>query len=879
MATAKKKETPLMKQHREIKSRYPDAILLFRVGDFYETFGEDARTAATVLGITLTKRSNGAAAAVELAGFPHHSLNNYLHKLVRAGHRVAVCDQLENPKTAKGIVKRGVTDLVTPGLTTADNLLNHKANNFLAAFYQEGTEAGVSFVDISTGTFYSAEGKMEYIDKLIQSFMPAEIILAKGQQKTFSATIETKAYTYGLEDWIFQLRYARETLASHYQMHSLKGFGLDDAPLATITAAAVLHYLKETQHAHLDILHTIERLRPLESLWMDRFTIRNLELLPQPDDGQHRHSLLEALDQTQTPMGARWLRHSILFPLTDPVAIGRRLDQVEWFHQHPHRTEPLRQCLQSLGDLERLAAKVSLQRVNPREMVQLGHSLYQSEQLREILEQDLDAAPLQSLRASLRPTAGLLEEIRRQLKPDAPAQTVKGGVIAEGVNAELDELRALAQGGKQYLLDIQRREAERTQIHSLKVSYNNVFGYYLEVTHAHREKVPSDWIRKQTLTNAERYITPELKEYEEKILGAEEKILDLESRLFEEFVAAVAPRMNDVQHNAQIIAQIDLLSCFARNAEDYHYVKPRLIPESRIEIKGGRHPVIEQVLPPGQTYVANDLILNKDDQQIILLSGPNMSGKSALLRQTALITLMAHMGSFVPATSADIGLTDKIFTRVGASDNLSGGESTFMVEMNETASIMNGITEKSLVILDEIGRGTSTFDGISLAWAIVDYLSLHPHRPLTLFATHYHELNEMEEEYHGVRNYHISHKEAEKKVLFLRKLKPGGSRHSFGIQVARMAGMPEPLLSKAESMLSRLESIDHGKGKVTIQEPGAMQLELFEVPDPRQALRDELENYFRELDVNGLTPVEALVQLHELKKKWFDSRPTVKEDS
>ncbi len=873
MTITKRKETPLMKQHREIKSKYPDAILLFRVGDFYETFGEDAKTAASVLGITLTKRSNGAAASVELAGFPHHSLNNYLHKLVRAGHRVAVCDQLEDPKTAKGIVKRGVTDLVTPGLTTSENLLNHKANNYLAAFYQQDHQAGLSFVDISTGAFYSAQGGLEYIDKLIQSFQPAEIILSKAQQKDFAAAMDTQAYIYALEDWIFQHRYARETLESHYQTLSLKGFGLEDAPLASITAAAVLHYLKETQHAHLGHLNTIERLRPRDYLWMDRFTIRNLELLPHRDESRKTHSLLEALDQTQTPMGGRLLRHWILFPLTEMESIQRRLDLVQWFYEHPHHADRLRECLQSLGDLERLAAKVSLQRVNPREVVQLGQSLAQAAQLRDILQEDLEFSPLKSLVSSLKPMDDLIDSIRQTLKPDAPAQTLKGGFIADGVNPELDELRALAHGGKQYLLAIQQKEAERTHIHSLKISYNNVYGYYLEVTHAHRDKVPSEWIRKQTLTHAERYITPELKEYEEKILGAEERIVQLEIELFQDFVASLAPRMNELKHNAGIIAQIDIYCCFARNAEDYRYVRPRLVPDSRMMIKGGRHPVIEQVLPPGQEYVDNDLELNKYDQQIILLSGPNMSGKSALLRQTALITLMAHMGSFVPAQSAEIGITDKIFTRVGASDNLSEGESTFMVEMNETASIMNGITDHSLVILDEIGRGTSTFDGISLAWAIVDYLSRHPHKPITLFATHYHELNEMEEEYFGVRNYHISHREADKKVIFLRKLKPGGSRHSFGIQVARMAGMPESLLTKAESLLSRLESLDHGRGMTSIQEPKAVQLQIFETPDPRESALRELDACIRELDIDHLTPMQALLKISEIKEKWSLSAP------
>lgn len=870
MATSKKKETPLMKQHREIKSKHPDAVLLFRVGDFYETFDEDARIASSVLGITLTKRSNGAAHSVDLAGFPHHSLHNYLHKLVKAGYRVAVCDQLENPKNAKGIVKRGVTELVTPGVTTSDNLLQTKTNNYLAAFLREGDKAGLSFTDISTGAFYSTEGSMEYIEKLIQSFQPSEIILTRSQHKEFASWIETKAYPYAMEDWIFQRRYARDTLETHYATHSLKGFGIEDAPLATITAGAVLHYLKETQQAHLGHLNAVHRLRPDDALWMDRFTIRNLELLPQHDEEQNRYSLLQALDQTQTPMGGRLLRHWILFPLTDISLIERRLEMVDWFYRNPQHAGPLRDCLQSLGDLERLAAKVSLQRVNPREVYQLALSLKQAAQVPILLSACKKGEPLDQLSSEIEPMDAIYESIQKTIRPDAPAQTLKGGFIADGVDAELDALRSISHGGKHKLVSIQKKEAERTQIHSLKVAYNNVFGYYLEVTHAHRDKVPSDWIRKQTLTHAERYITPELKEYEEKILGAEEKILELEQQIFQDFVRALSTKMHQLMRNAQRIAQIDVLSCFAKNAEDYHYVKPELVSDSVIDIKAGRHPVIEQVLPATEPYIDNDLHLNKDTQQIILLSGPNMSGKSALLRQTALITLMAHMGSFVPAQAARIGRTDKIFTRVGASDNLSGGESTFMVEMNETASIMNGLSPHSLVILDEIGRGTSTYDGISLAWAIVEYLSGHMHKPLTLFATHYHELNEMEGLYAGVKNYHISHRETENKVLFLRKLKPGGSRHSFGIQVARMAGMPEALLAKAEKVLSRMEAL-HQQGATPmneVNEPQAVQLQLFELPDPLSSSWQEWESYLDEIDVHHLTPLEALLKLQEVKDKW-----------
>jgi DNA mismatch repair protein MutS len=853
-----------MKQHNEIKRRYPDAVLLFRVGDFYETFSEDALIASRVLGITLTKRANGSASSIELAGFPHHALDTYLHKLVKAGYRVAICDQLEDPKTAKGIVKRGVTELVTPGVATSDKLLENKSNNFLAALFLNDDRSGVAFLDISTGEFYVAQGNLEYMDKLLQSFQPSEIILSKSQQKKYRELFDSKTYTFQLDEWIFQEQYAYDLLQQHFQTQSMKGYGIEELKAAIVAAGAALHYLKDTEHPNLQHINSIQRIVADEFLWMDRFTIRNLELL---HTGQEQGtSLLQAIDHTHTPMGARLLKRWLILPLFDIHKIEQRLDLTEYFIKDQELNHQLVAFIKHIGDVERLVGKIPLRKANPREVLQLGKSLRLMHELNKYC-QKTDYSPLCNLVRSLLPLSELSEKIEQTLLDDAPVQANKGNVIREGIHAELDELRAISRSGKGYLLKIQQQEAQQTGISSLKVAYNNVFGYYLEVTHAHKDKVPTSWIRKQTLTNAERYITPELKEYEEKILGAEEKILTIELNIYQGLLAAIEPFIATIQTNANIIAQVDCLLCFANNAKQFNYRRPQLSLEQGLKIEEGRHPVIEQQLPPGESYVANNILLDKDEQQIIILTGPNMSGKSALLRQTAIITLMAHMGSFVPAASATIGLTDKIFTRVGASDNLSGGESTFMVEMNETASILNNISERSLVLLDEIGRGTSTYDGISIAWSIVEYLHNHTAKPKTLFATHYHELNELEHQLPRVRNYHITHKETGNRVIFLRKLAPGGSRHSFGIQVARMAGMPQLLLSRADEILALLEEKHGGQNGTTqkvkqIQPTAKFQLNIFD------GLTEDLRNIQRILevtDINTLTPVEALLKLNELK--------------
>ena len=853
-----------MKQHREIKAKYPDAVLLFRVGDFYETFGEDALVSSRVLGITLTKRSNGSASAVELAGFPHHALETYLHKLVKAGYRVAICDQLEDPKSVKGIVKRGVTELVTPGVATSDKLLENKTNNFLAALYLGEEQSGVAFLDVTTGEFYAAQGNIEYMDKLLQSFQPSEVLLSKSHQKRFKENFDTRVYTFHLDEWVFQEQYAYDQLLQQFQTQSLKGFGLEDMRAGIIASGAALHYLKDTEHSNLQHINAIQRIIANEFLWMDRFTIRNLELVHSSDEkGQ---SLLQAIDNTQTPMGARLLKRWLIFPLFDIHKINLRLDLVSHFIKNQDLNHQLSTFIKQVGDVERLVGKIPLKKANPREIMQLAKSLHYMQQMREYCRQS-DFSPLCDLVHSLLPHSELQERIKSVLVDDAPAQAHKGGIIREGVHGELDKLRTISRSGKDYLLKIQQTESQRTGISSLKIAYNNVFGYYLEVTHTHKDKVPQDWIRKQTLANAERYVTPELKEYEEKILGAEEKILVLEMEMYQQLLAAIEPFIASIQVNAHIIAQIDCLLCFAYNAKQYSYHRPQVLEEATLEIKAGRHPVIEQRLPPGESYVANDTVLNKDEQQVIILTGPNMSGKSALLRQTAIITLMAHMGSFVPASTANIGLTDKIFTRVGASDNLSGGESTFMVEMNETASIINNISERSLVLLDEIGRGTSTYDGISLAWSIVEHLHNHPAKPKTLFATHYHELNELEGQLSRIRNYHITHKETGNKVIFLRKLEPGGSRHSFGIQVARMAGMPPSLLNRADEILATLEE-KHGNAGSNLQQVKKIQplpkfqLNIFDgVTEDLRRLQQLLD----ETDINTLTPVEALLKLNELK--------------
>lgn len=868
MAKKTAEETPLMKQHQAIKSRYPDAVLLFRVGDFYETFKEDAVIASKVLGITLTKRANGVASSIELAGFPHHSLDTYLHKLVKAGHRVAVCDQLEDPKTVKGIVKRGVTEIVTPGVSLNDKLLENKSNNFLAAVYLDDKENGIAFLDISTGEFFVAQGSLEYMDKLLQSFQPSEVLIAKGKQRFFREQLDQKYYTFALEDWIFQHHYGYEALLRHFDTKSLKGYGIEDWEAATIAAGAALHYLKDTEHPNSQHINTVQRITATDFLWMDRFTIRNLELMQSPVE--NGYTLLRAMDHSITPMGARLLKRWIIFPLSDIEQIEQRLDWVSIFIAAPELADDYRKNLRQISDLERLAAKIPLKKINPREVIQLGKSLQYCAEIKQLSDtsatgDEKNGKQLTALTATINACSEIQDAISNTLNEEAPVALHKGGAIKEGVHEELDQLRKIAYHGKEYLLRIQQEESQRTGIPSLKVAFNNVFGYYLEVTNTHKDKVPPEWIRKQTLTNAERYITPELKEYEEKILGAEEKITVLEQQIYEALIEKLQTALTPMQANAQAIARIDCLLSFACIAKQYKYCRPQMSEQQVLEIKQGRHPVIEQLLPPGESYVANDIHLDKEEQQVIILTGPNMSGKSALLRQTALITLMAHIGSYVPAAAATVGLTDKIFTRVGASDNLSGGESTFMVEMNETASIINNLSSRSLIILDEIGRGTSTYDGISIAWSIVEHIHNHTHKPKTLFATHYHELNELEHKLARTKNFHITHKETGNKVIFLRKLERGGSRHSFGIQVARMAGMPNSLTDRAHEILAVLEE-KHADNtptervkKIPVQN---FQLNIFD------GLSDDLRNIQTKLyavDINTLTPVEALMKLNELK--------------
>ena len=854
-----------MKQHKDIKAKYPDAVLLFRVGDFYETFNEDAHIASRVLGITLTKRANGSAAFVDLAGFPYHSLETYLHKLVKAGYRVAICDQLEDPKLTKGIVKRGVTELVTPGVATSDKLLENKTNNFLAALHLSDTVCGVAFLDITTGEFYAAEGNMEYMDKLLQSFQPSEVILSKSQLKRFKEQFDSKVYTFQLDEWVFREQYCYDLLLQHFHTQSLKGYGIEDLKAAIVACGVALHYLKDTEHANLQHINSLQRIVASDFLWMDRFTIRNLELVH--SSYEQGTNLLQAIDHTHTPMGARLMKRWLIFPLFDTHRIEQRLDLVSHFILNQDLNHSLTHLIKQIGDVERLIGKIPLKKANPREVLQLARSLQFMAEMRELCINDQDEA-LRNIASPIQPLTELRERIQKAIVDDAPALAGKGGMMREGLSEELDHLRKISRSGKDFLLQIQQQETQRTGISSLKISYNNVFGYYLEVTHTHKDKVPADWIRKQTLANAERYITPELKEYEEQILGAEEKILAIELELYQQLLVSIEPFISAIQTNAHIIAQVDCLLCFANNARTYNYHRPTLVNEPILDIKAGRHPVIEQQLPPGESYIANDITLDKTTQQIIILTGPNMSGKSALLRQTAIITLMAHMGSFVPADEATIGLTDKIFTRVGASDNLSGGESTFMVEMNETASIINNLSERSLVLLDEIGRGTSTYDGISLAWSIVEYLHNTTTKPKTLFATHYHELNELEHQLPRVRNYHITHKETGNKVIFLRKLAPGGSRHSFGIQVARMAGMPPKLLDRANEILTQLEEKHATAGDTSqkvknIKPAPQFQLNIFDgVNDDIRRIQQLLED----TDINTLTPVEALMKLNEMKE-------------
>ncbi|RYY56258.1 MAG: DNA mismatch repair protein MutS [Chitinophagaceae bacterium] len=870
MAKAKTEETPMMQQHRAIKQKYPDAILLFRVGDFYETFGQDAIVASQVLGITLTKRNNGAASSSELAGFPHHSIDTYLHKLVKAGYRVAVCDQLEDPKTAKGVVKRGVTEMVTPGTAVNDKLLLHHTNNFLAAIHFGANDRyGLSFLDISTGEFLVAEGDQEYAEKLLQAFKPSEVIFQRQKQKLFRENFGGKMYTYSLDEWIFDGHYAGDILLKHFQTQSLRGFGVDDLPEGLVAAGAIIHYLKDTEHPNLQHITSLQRINRDDFLWMDRFTIRNLELVY--PSGEGNLTLLSVLDNTQSPMGARLLKRWIIFPLNDLARINERLNLVGFFIKETDLRHQLAQAIRQCGDIERLVSKLPMKKINPREVMQLARGLTQVEKIRSLCIESGDST-LSRLAAGLNPCTDIASRIYELLVENPPALASKGGMIRTGLHPDLDELRSISSSGKEYLVKMQQKEAERTGISSLKIGFNNVFGYYLEVTNLHKSKVPPEWMRKQTLANAERYITAELKDYEEKITGAEEKILQLELQLYEDLLNLLGDYLVPMQGNGTIVANLDCLVCFAVNALQFHYKKPTLHEGDEWNVTEGRHPVIERHLPAGETYIHNDLFLDKKEQQVIILTGPNMSGKSALLRQTALITLMAHIGSFVPATDARIPLTDKIFTRVGASDNLSGGESTFMVEMNETASIINNITARSLILLDEIGRGTSTYDGISIAWSIVEHLHGSSRQPHTLFATHYHELNDLEERLPRVRNYHITNKEVGNRIIFLRKLARGGSVHSFGIHVAKMAGMPASLINRANDILSQLETKhvdDNGEDtgstarKVKDVNAPKMQLSIF---DAHTETFGNIREMLSGIDINRLTPVEALLKLQEIKQ-------------
>jgi DNA mismatch repair protein MutS len=865
LAATATKETPLMQQYNAIKVKYPGALLLFRVGDFYETFGEDAIKASGILGIVLTKRANGAATHMELAGFPHHSLDTYLPKLVRAGQRVAICDQLEDPKTTKTIVKRGVTELVTPGVAYGDNIVQQKTNNYLASLYFEKNSMGIALLDISTGEFLTAQGNTEYIDKLLQSFNPSEVIYPKSRNAEFKETFGDRFYTYTLDEWPYSGDYANETLLKHFEVKSLKGFGIEKLNLGIVAAGVALHYLNETEHRNLQHISAISRIEEDRFLWMDRYSIRNLELIG--SNNENAVTLVDVLDQTSSPMGARLLRRWIVMPLKERKPIEDRLNVVEHLVNYEELREELKQHIRHIGDLERLISKIGLQKANPREVWQLKKALQSIESIKTICSHSENKA-LQTIAEQLNPCALIKERIEHEIQADPPVMVIKGGVIAEGIDEELDRLRKIAFGGKGYLLEIQKREAEFTRIPSLKVAFNNVFGYYLEVSNAHKDKVPTEWIRKQTLVNAERYITPELKEYEEQILGAEEKILALETRLYNELLYALMSYIKPVQLNAQLVAQLDVLLNFATIAIKNYYVKPQINDTRILDIKGGRHPVIEKNLPLGEEYITNDVFLDSDTQQIIIITGPNMAGKSALLRQTGLIVLMAQMGCFVPAKEAAIGLVDKIFTRVGASDNLSSGESTFMVEMNETASILNNLSDRSLILLDEIGRGTSTYDGISIAWAIAEYLHNHPSaKAKTLFATHYHELNELSNMFPRVKNFNVTVKEIGHKIIFLRKLVPGGSEHSFGIHVAKLAGMPPKVLSRANEILKKLEAERTGgesiKESIKKVQKQAVQMQMFSIDDPVLVkIRDMLNN----LDVNTLTPVEAMMKLDEIQR-------------
>ena len=855
-----------MKQYYNIKAKHPDAILLFRVGDFYETFGEDAIRTAEILGITLTRRANGSASFVELAGFPFHALDTYLPRLVRAGQRVAICEQLEDPKMTKNIVKRGITELVTPGVSLNDNVLNHKENNFLGSVFLGKNLSGVSFLDISTGEFFTAEGNNEYIDKLISSFQPKEILIEKRKLDEFKTIFGSGYYTYPLDEWVFQEDNARDKLTSHFQTNSLKGFGVDNLSSGIIASGAILQYLDLTRHDRVSHITRLSRIEEDHFVWLDRFTIRNLELFK--SIYEEGHNLINALDKTISPMGSRLLKRWVVLPLKDIYPLEERLDVVEYLKENEPVRKLVEEQLKLVGDLERIISKVAVNRINPRELQQLKISLSAIHPLKKYCL-DPGTEALGKIGEQMNPCDTVIERISKELHEDPPNQMNKGNVIAKGVSEELDELRKIMYSGKDYLVEIQQREIEKTGITSLKIGFNSVFGYYIEVRNTHKDKVPAEWIRKQTLVSAERYITEELKEYESKILGAEEKSLALEAKLYMDLVFSIGGFIPAIQLNASLLARLDCLLSFARIAVDNNYVRPILTDSDIISIKEGRHPVIEQQLPVDEKYVSNDLILDSEDQQIIILTGPNMSGKSALLRQTALIVLMAQIGSFVPAAKAEIGLVDKIFTRVGASDNISLGESTFMVEMNEAASILNNLSGRSLIILDEIGRGTSTYDGISIAWAMVEYIHEHPlFKAKTLFATHYHELNEMENSFSRVRNYNVSIKELDNKIIFLRKLVRGGSEHSFGIHVARMAGMPKSVIKRAEEILSELEKssgqqgLSKPVGEIASGREG-MQLSFFQLEDPvLRQIRDEI----MKMDINNLTPIEALNKLNEIKK-------------
>ncbi len=865
MAKAKTaKETPLMKQYNAIKAKHPGALLLFRVGDFYETFGEDAVKASKVLDIVLTKRANGAASHIELAGFPHHSLDTYLPKLVRAGNRVAICDQLENPKDVKGIVKRGVTELVTPGLSFNDNVLDKKRNNYLASLYFDKKQIGAAFLDLSTGEFLAAHGNASYIDKLLQSLSPSEIIYSKAQREAFAEQFRDDYNTYHLEDWVYAFDYAYERLTKHFETSSLKGFGVEDMPASIVAAGAILYYLEETEHKEVGHIAAINRLEEDKYVWLDKFTIRNLELVyPQHDGGV---PLIDVLDDTHTPMGSRLMKRWMVLPLKEKTKIEERLSLVDAFYQDEDLTDQINEHLKLINDLERLISKVAVGRINPREMQQLRRALENLGPIKELLTATGNAA-LKAIADQLDPCHDLLGRIQHELKEDPPLLTHQGNIMSDGIDEELDELRKIAFSGKDYLVQIKEREVEATGITSLKIAYNKVFGYYLEVSNAHKDKVPEEWIRKQTLVNAERYITEELKTYEEKILNAEERIQVIEQRLYAELIAAAATFTTKIQQDARVIGMVDCLISFASVARQNNYCRPEMNEKMLIEIQDGRHPVIEKQLPVGESYVPNDVHLNDHTHQILIITGPNMAGKSALLRQTALIVLMAQMGCYVPASKAILGITDKVFTRVGASDNLSKGESTFMVEMTETASILNNLSERSLILMDEIGRGTSTYDGISIAWSIVEYLHNHKKfRPKTLFATHYHELNQLTEDFPAIKNFNVSVKEVGNKVIFMRKLKEGGSEHSFGIHVAQMAGMPNPVVIRASEIMHHLEKDkirNQTEDKLKEVPKNNYQLSMFEADPTFNEIKEILEG----LDINTISPVEALLKLNEIKGK------------